>query len=293
MINNYIDLVRYVMNNGEYRPNRTGINTYSCFGTMLEYDISEHIPLIQEKYVPYKLAIRELLFFLSGKSNTKILEKQGVYIWKANTTREFLDNKGLHNYPIGDMGPSYSFNFRHYGAEYIDSTYTYEGEGYDQVHNLELSLRDDPYGRRHIINLWNPAELDKMALPPCLYSYQFYVSQNKLSLMCNMRSVDVFLGLPFNLFESSLLVYMLCHVLGYEPGTLRFSMGDTHIYETHMKQCRKLLENHDRMELDGKYNIKPQLYIYGEHSHIYDIEEQDIIIKNYKHMGQIKADMAI
>lgn len=286
----YIDIVRYVLCNGICKNNRTKYKSYSCFGLQMRYDVSENIPLIREKYVPYKLAIRELLFFLSGKSDTRILENKGVNIWKGNTSREFLDSRGLYDYPIGDMGPSYSFNFRHYGATYHTSQHNYDNVGYDQIYELEQSLKHNPDSRRHIINLWNPAVLDEMSLPPCLYSYQFYVVDNKLSLMCTMRSCDIFLGLPFNLFESSLLIYMLCSILDYEPGELIFNLGDAHIYENHIDQCNILLDRHDNMT----NNIKPKIIVDKNNiEHIYDIKEDMIHVIDYKHMGHLKADMAI
>ena len=181
----YLDSLRYIMEKGEPRPDRTGTGTISVFGMRTEYDISERLPVITTKRVSINNILRELLFFISGNTNTKILEDQGCNIWKANTSREFLDKQKL-DYEEGDGGTFYGYQWRHWGAEYDGMDKDYTNQGIDQLSNLIKGIREDPYSRRHILSAWNVSQLSEMCLVPCHLLCQFYVSADRKYLDCQL-----------------------------------------------------------------------------------------------------------
>lgn len=282
----YLDLVQDVIDNGISREDRTGTGTLSTFGQHMKFDLrSGCIPLLTTKRMSFKAIVKEMLFFMSGKSDSKILEEQGVSIWSGNTSREFLDSRGLTDYPEGDMGPSYSFNFRHYGADYSTCGEDYTGKGIDQVEKAIDLIKNDPTSRRIIISLWDPRQQHKMALPPCMYNYQFYVNDDELSLMVSARSTDIFLGLPFNLAGAAIVLRMFCKLCDKVPGDLIFNTGDAHIYKNHIDQMRE--------QLNRKPLIFPFMTIAGEQNNIDDFKLDDFIIDGYIHRSRIRADMAV
>jgi dihydrofolate reductase/thymidylate synthase len=181
----YLDSLKHIVDHGESRPDRTGVGTTSIFGMKMKYDISERLPVITTKRVSINNILRELLFFISGKTDTRILEEQGCKIWKANTSREFLDSRGL-DYEEGDLGTAYGFQWRHWGAEYNGMDKDYSEKGIDQLSELIKGIREDPYSRRHILSAWNVSQLNTMALQPCHMMCQFYVSGDRKFLDCQL-----------------------------------------------------------------------------------------------------------
>lgn len=241
----YLDLLHDVLENGSERLDRTGTGTISMFAKQVRFDISKHIPLLTTKFTAWKSCLQELLWFARGDTNAKHLQEQGVRIWDGNTTREFLDQRGLTDLPEGDIGAGYGFQWRHFGAEYNTCNDDYESQGIDQIEAVITSLREDPMGRRHIVSAWNPSALKRMALPPCHTMFQFYVEQkgSEKYLSCHMyqRSVDCFLGLPFNIFSYAVLTHIIAAKVGMKPKELVISTGDTHVYKDHIEQVRQQL----------------------------------------------------
>lgn len=284
----YMNLLKDVLENGENKPDRTRTGTKSIFGAQLKFDISERLPVMTTRKISFDIGAKELLFFISGKTNTKILEEQGVKIWKGNTTREFLDSRGL-NYEEGDMGAGYSFQWRHYGAEYDGADKNYIGEGIDQLSGLIKGIRDNPHSRRHILISWNPAALKKTSLPPCHVLAQFNVSGDRKYIDCSLyqRSADLFLGAPYNIMSYSLLTYMIGHVTGLKPRNFVYSIGDAHIYSNHIRQTEKLLKRMPRPFPILKFRRSAKI------KEIDDFSIDSFILEGYTSWDHISAEMAI
>lgn len=208
----YLDLIRDIIQNGVEKRDRTGVGTRSTFGNMMRFDISQTFPMLTTKRVYWKGVVEELLWFLRGSTYAKELADKDVHIWDGNGSREFLDKLGFKERKEGDLGPVYGFQWRHFGAKYGDCFTDYTGQGVDQIDQLIKRIKADPDSRRHIVSAWNVADLHKMALPPCHVLFQFYVSQGKLSCMLYQRSCDVGLGIPFNIASYALLTVMVARV---------------------------------------------------------------------------------
>ena len=206
----YKSLATRVLYNGSKRSDRTGTGTISHFGNMIEFDISEFVPVLTTKKLFWKSVIKELLWFLRGDTNAENLKKEGVNIWNGNSTKEAQSKLGLGHLKEGDCGANYSFQWRHFGAEYKTCDDDYTNQGIDQVKYVLDALKNDKYSRRIFLSGWNPCDLSKTVLPPCHVSCQFYVD-NDDNLSCHMyqRSCDVFLGLPFNIFSYAVFTYIL------------------------------------------------------------------------------------
>ena len=238
----------------------------------------------------WKGIVEELLFFLRGETDSKILENKGVYIWRGNTTRSFLDNLGLTHLREGEMGPTYSWNYRRFGAPYVPLDQRGEGEalpdGVDQVQNAIDLIKKDPTSRRILVSAWNPSVLKEVCLPSCHYAYQFYVEPDDgmLSILVNMRSCDVFLGLPFNIASYALLLYIVAKMTDLQPHKVYFTLCDTHIYQTHIEQCREQLSRYTK-EL-------PTLKILQKRDKIEDYTIDDFLLENYDPHRAISAPMA-
>ncbi len=270
----YIKLVKEVLSNGESRDDRTGVGTLSLFGKHFTLDISTSFPLLTTKRVWWKGVLEELLFFISGSTDTKILEDKGVNIWKGNTSRDFLDKRGLHSLKEGEYGKSYGYQWRKFGDKV------------DQLQLLIDGLKNDPYSRRHYMTAWNPLELENIPLPACHLSCQFYVSEsNKLSCQVYMRSSDVFLGLPFNIASYACLTYMIAHLTNLKPHELSFCLGDTHIYKNHIEQCNEMIKRQLRPF--------PKLKIKRKVNNIDEFKYEDFEIIDYNPHPTIKAEMAV
>lgn len=222
---------------------RNGI-VQGVFGLRFVYDLSDGtVPALTTKKVAWKTCIKELLWFLRGDTNNKILKEQGVHIWDGNASRDFLDSRGLTSYEEDDLGPVYGFQWRHSGATYKDCHTDYHGCGVDQIENVIQLLKNDPHSRRILVNSWNVSNLNEMALPPCHILFQFYVSSdNRLWLQFYQRSADMFLGVPFNILSYAVLLHLVCFKTGYKPGGMIHCIGDAHIYTDHEKAVMTQLE---------------------------------------------------
>ena len=291
--NGYLGLLNYIADFGKRKENRTGIDTISTFGQMIKFNLRQDgFPLITSKNVNFDHIKKELLFFLSGSSNTKELEEQGVNIWKPNTSREFLDGRGLTEYKEGDYGPAYGVQWRNWNGTF---GITNLKDGIDQFSLLLKGLMDNPNGRRHIVSAWNPAQIDAMALPPCHIMYQFDITDNTLNLQIYQRSCDMFLGVPYNLASYGLLLEMVCFWLNehqehwIEPGELTWVGGDCHIYENHLDQVGL-----QTSRMNSLFKL-PFVTINNnkEYPTFFDIGADDIQLQGYDHYAAIRAPMAV
>ena len=279
---NYLNALREVVSEGTWRETRNA-KTLSKFGIKMEFDISESFPLLTTKRMFWKGVLTELLWFIAVKTNAKELADQGVHIWDGNTTREFLDQRGLNEYEEGDCGPIYGFQWRHFNAKYKGHNENYDGEGVDQLQECIHLIKNDPSSRRIYMTAWNPQQLSEMCLPPCHVSYQFYVEDGYLSCMMYQRSGDMFLGIPFNIASTALLTNMIANVCGLKTKKIILVVGDAHIYENHMEAVEKQLEREP-------YSF-PKLIIKNNHLTIDDFMVDDFEIVDYQYHPTIKAEM--
>jgi dihydrofolate reductase/thymidylate synthase len=293
----YLNLAKSILSNGNTRSDRTQTGTISKFGTQMRFDISNSIPLLTTKRVPFKMTVEELLWFCRGDTDATILQKKGIKIWDGNTSREFLDNRGLTHYPEGTIGPQYGFLWRFFGAKYSpDFRDTSKNDvsligGFDQLRNVEHLLKTDPFSRRILISAWNPYQLHEQALPSCHLLVQFYVEEinNEKYLSCQfyMRSNDLFLGNPVNIASYSILTYILAQKCGMKPKELVYTCGDTHIYTNHIDQMKEQLTRTTRPF--------PKLLLSEE---VTNKDWKDLTIDDFELIGYmphatIKGEMAI
>lgn len=284
----YLDLIRELLEGDALaRENRTGVDTIGKFGHQMRFSLSESFPLLTTKKVFWKGVVEELLWFLRGETDSTILSEKGVHIWDGNGSREFLDSRGFSEREVGDLGPVYGFQWRHFGAKYIDSKTDYTGQGYDQLKECVRLLKEDPFSRRIVISAWNPSDLSQMALPPCHMSVQFHVTPSRrLNALMFQRSCDVGLGVPFNIASYSLLTCMLAHHCGLERGEFVYAMGDVHIYQNHVEALREQME---RVPF-----AFPSLEIKAEKEKELDqYTMDDFILNNYKYHPSIKMKMVV
>ncbi|MEW5316864.1 MAG: hypothetical protein WDW38_008208 [Sanguina aurantia] len=242
----YLELVQDLIANGVYRPDRTGTGTFSRFGRTARYSLRHTFPMLTTKRVFWRGVVEELLWFVSGETDARLLQAKGVRIWDGNSSRAYLDSVGLSHREEGDLGPVYGFQWRHFGAAYRDMHADYTGQGVDQLAEVIHRLRTNPTDRRILLTAWNPAALHEMALPPCHMFCQFYVADGELSCLMYQRSCDVGLGVPFNIASYSLLTLMIAQVVGLQPGEFVHVMGDTHVYANHIEPLKEQLLNTPR-----------------------------------------------
>jgi thymidylate synthase len=261
----YHDLMRHVMQNGTVKSDRTGTGTKSVFGYQMRFDLSEGFPVVTTKKLHLRSIIHELLWFLKGDSNIKYLKENGVSIWD-----EWADENG-------ELGPVYGVQWR--------SWPTASGETIDQIQKLVDSIKNNPDSRRHIVNAWNVAEVENMALPPCHTMFQFYVADGKLSCQLYQRSADIFLGVPFNIASYALLTLMLAQVCDLEPGDFVHTFGDAHIYSNHFEQVE--------LQLSRDFRPLPEMKINPEIKSIFDFKYEDFELVNYDPHPTIKAPIAV
>jgi len=289
----YLAIMNEIMQYGIDRDDRTGIGTRSIFSSRQLYDLSDTFPIITTRHQWLRGIFEELKLYLSGKTDNTILQDKGINIWNGNTSREFLNSRGLDDYPEGDMGETYGFNFRHFGGKYENckSEYRRGENGFDQVENVINLIKTDPTSRRIIINLWNPSTTHKAALPSCLMMYQFFVDTRLKTLNCQIyiRSSDYFLANNWNCCTGALLVYMICALkdIPYTPGFISVVTGDTHIYKTHFKQVNENLTR-DAVPFPKLEINKEKVYETLE-----DFEFADLRLIGYQAQPTIYADMAV
>ena len=261
----YLDLLRYIRENGTVKSDRTGVGTQSIFGYQMRFNLAEGFPLLTTKKVHLKSIIYELLWFIAGDTNIKYLHDHNVTIWD-----EWADADG-------NLGPVYGHQWR--------SWPTPDGGTIDQLANVVEQLKRNPDSRRHIVSAWNPGEVDRMALPPCHAMFQFYVADNRLSCQLYQRSADCFLGVPFNIASYALLTMMIAQACGYEPGDFVHTLGDAHIYLNHMDQVQEQLSREPR--------ALPKMILNPEKKDIFSFEYEDFTLEGYDPWPTIKAPIAV
>lgn len=264
-VKQYLDLMNDILETGASKTDRTGTGTLSVFGRQLRFDLSKGFPLLTTKKLHTRSIIIELLWFLKGDTNIKYLHDHGVTIWD-----EWADENG-------DLGPVYGHQWR--------SWPTPNGGTIDQITNVINQIKQKPDSRRHIVSAWNPAEVDKMALPPCHAMFQFYVADGKLSCQLYQRSADYFLGVPFNIASYALLTYMFAQQCDLLPGEFVWTGGDTHLYTNHLEQAK--------LQLTREPYPLPQLNIKRKPASIFDYQFEDFEIVNYQSHPGIKAPIAV
>ncbi len=265
MESQYLDLMRHVLERGQRKADRTGTGTLSVFGWQMRFDLRASFPLLTTKKLHFKSIAYELLWFLRGETNVRWLQENGVTIWD-----EWADARG-------ELGPVYGHQWRHWPAR--------DGGEIDQIARVIDSLKHKPDSRRHIVTAWNPADVERMALPPCHAFFQFYVADGELSCQLYQRSADIFLGVPFNIASYALLTHMLAQQCDLEPGDFIWTGGDCHIYSNHFEQVRTQLARAPRPY--------PRLAIRRRPASIFDYEYEDFAIEGYDPHPAIKAPVAV
>ena len=261
----YLDLMRHVLQNGVTKSDRTGTGTRSVFGYQMRFDLSQGFPALTTKKLHLKSIIHELLWFLSGDTNIRYLKENGVRIWD-----EWADKNG-------DLGRVYGAQWRSWrGAN---------GETIDQIRNLVQQIQTNPDSRRLIVSAWNPAEVDSMALPPCHALFQFYVANGKLSCQLYQRSADIFLGVPFNIASYALLTLMLAQVCGLQAGEFIHTLGDAHLYNNHLEQAR--------LQLTREPRPLPKMHINPDVRDIFSFRFNDFELTDYDPHPHIKAQVSV
>jgi thymidylate synthase len=261
----YLDLLDTVIKNGTEKKDRTGTGTLSIFGYQMRFNLGEGFPLLTTKKLHLKSIIHELLWFISGDTNTAYLNQNGVKIWN-----EWADKDG-------NLGPVYGYQWRSWPAA--------DGRKIDQLLNVIGSIKNNPDSRRHIVSAWNVGEIEKMALPPCHILFQFYVAGGKLSCQLYQRSADIFIGVPFNITSYALLTMMVAQVTGLKPGNFVHTFGDAHIYLNHIEQVK--------IQLSREPFTLPQMIINPEILEITDFRYEDFSLVNYSAHPHIKGDIAV
>ena len=290
----YLKLLKDTLTHGEKRVTRNGI-VYSVFGIMITFDISELFPLLTTKKMFTKGIVHELLWFLKGSTNSKDLEKEGINIWKLNSSREFLDSSGLYNYIEGELGPVYGWQWRSFNAEYPKQLgASHNTQCVDQLKYVLQELLAPNNSRRAVISGWNPCQLHQMALPPCHILYTFYKDSRGLSCMMNMRSSDLFLGLPFNIASVALLTHILAKVLHLNVANIAITATDAHIYSEHIDAINKQMQNpvYEAPRLCITANEQPppvDSTIDAKIRWIENLKNDDFIFVDYQSASAIKA----
>ncbi len=257
--------MRHVREKGVFKEDRTGTGTYSVFGYQMRFDLAQGFPALTTKKLHLRSIIHELLWFLSGQTNVRYLRDNGVSIWD-----EWAD-------PSGELGPVYGYQWR--------SWPTPDGKSIDQVKAVLESLKNNPDSRRHIINAWNVACIDQMALPPCHMLFQFYVSEGRLSCQLYQRSADIFLGVPFNIGSYALLTMMVAQVLDLEVGDFVHTLGDAHLYKNHLEQVD--------LQLQRTPLHLPKMTINPEVKDLFAFTYDDFELSDYEHHPHIAAPVAV
>jgi thymidylate synthase len=261
----YLDLLRHIQENGVHKSDRTGTGTQSCFGYQLRFDLAKGFPLVTTKKVHLKSIIYELLWFLKGETNIAYLKENGVRIWD-----EWADDNG-------ELGPVYGKQWRSWEGK--------DGKVVDQVSELIEQIKKNPDSRRLIVSAWNVADLLEMALMPCHNMFQFYVAEGKLSCQLYQRSADVFLGVPFNIASYALLTMMIAQVCDLQPGEFIHTFGDVHIYSNHMEQVN--------LQLGREPFALPTMKLNPAVKNIFDFKFEDFTLENYQSHPAIKAPVAV
>lgn len=282
----YLEIIKNCIDKGSMQKDRTNTGTLALFGQSMRFSLANStLPLLTTKSVPFRVVLEELLFFIRGDTNNKILKDKNIHIWDGNSTKEFLEKNGIDR-EEGDLGPIYGFQWRHYGADYKTCHDNYNGQGIDQLNNVIENLRKDPYSRRMIVVAWNPTQLSEMALPPCHCLFQFLVGDGKLSCILYQRSGDMGLGIPFNIASYSILTLMVAKLVGLEANEFIHFIGDAHVYLNHVEPLREQILREPR-------NFPKLKFVEKEYKTIEDFKFEDFILEGYCPMPKIAMKMAI
>jgi thymidylate synthase len=277
----YLDLLRLILERGKDREDRTGTGTRGIFGHQMRFDLREGFPLLTTKKLHIKSIIHELLWFLRGETHVKPLQDVGVRIWNEWATAEQTARFGRAE---GDLGPIYGHQWRNFGATRRPDG-TYERDGVDQIKRLLRDIVENPSSRRLIVTGWNPKEVDQVALPPCHTLFQFYVQDGELSCQLYQRSADVFLGVPFNIASYALLTTMIAHVTNLRPGEFIHTLGDAHLYKNHIEQAK--------LQLTRTPRKLPTLRIVNDRRDLFAFQYEDFVIEGYDPYPHIAAEVSI
>ncbi len=261
----YLDLLAEVLAHGALKSDRTGTGTRSVFGRQMRFGLAERFPLLTTKKLHLKSILYELLWFLRGDTNVRWLQEHGVTIWD-----EWADANG-------ELGPVYGYQWRHWR--------TPDGREIDQLRQVVEQIRARPDSRRHLVTAWNPADVDRMALPPCHALFQFYVAENRLSCQMYQRSADLFLGVPFNIASYALLTLMVAQVTGLAPGEFVLTLGDAHLYLNHLQQAREQVGRTPRAF--PRMRLNPQV------KDVFGFRYEDFTLEGYDPHPAIKAPIAV
>ncbi|XP_059633687.1 bifunctional dihydrofolate reductase-thymidylate synthase-like isoform X2 [Cornus florida] len=281
----YLRLIQDIISSGAQKDDRTGTGTLSRFGCQMRFNLRKSFPLLTTKRVFWRGVVEELLWFISGSTNAKVLQDKDVHIWDGNASRDYLDSIGLTDREEGDLGPIYGFQWRHFGARYINMHADYTGQGFDQLLDVIYKVKNKPDDRRIILSAWNPSDLKLMALPPCHMFAQFYVANGELSCQMYQRSADMGLGVPFNIASYALLTCMIAHVCDLIPGDFIHVTGDAHVYRTHIRPLQEQLQ-----KLPKPF---PILRINSEKKDIDSFAASDFKLIGYDPHQKIEMKMAV
>lgn len=287
----YLNLVKDVIERGNKRTDRTGVGTLSLFAPpQLRFRLDTYFPLLTTKKTFFRGVAEELFWFLKGSTHVKELQDKKIKIWDGNSSRLFLNQRGLYHYDEGELGPVYGFQWRHLGAEYKGYQHDYTGQGIDQIAQIINQIKTNPTDRRIILTAWNPVDLDKMALPPCHLYCQFYVTEvpngkNLLSCQMYQRSCDLGLGVPFNIASYALLTYLIAHCTDTVPYEFIHCMGDAHVYLNHIEPLKEQIKREPRPF--------PTLKITNPTKNIDELSYKDLLLEDYEPYGPIKMEMAV
>jgi len=281
----YLSMVRRIIDTGYVENGRNG-TTRCLFGEKMEFSLDDNrLPLLTSKKVAWRTCLRELLWFMSGSTSNDVLRENKVNIWDGNSTREFLDSRGLHHLRPGDLGPVYGHQWRHFGAPYTTCEADYTNQGVDQLSQVINQLKNDRQSRRIILCAWNPGQLDEMALPPCHAFVQFHVVENTKLICClYQRSGDVGLGVPFNIASYAFLTHLLAHHTGLVAHKLIHFIGNAHVYETHVDALREQLNN----DVSGFPTLK---IVAPVRENVEEYVEKDFVVSGYSPSKVVKMDM--
>lgn len=285
----YLEILTELVNHGVPVNDRTGVGTRASWAKMIQHDMSEGFPIITTRKIAFRIAFEETMFFLRGDTDTRKLEEKKIKIWQGNTTREFLDDRGLTHLPEGSMGKGYSFQWRNFNGKDPKLGDWHPEPGVDQIKNLLEGLKESPTSRRHLVTAWNPSQLSETPLPPCHIMHQYQVLDGQLNSMWFQRSADMYHGVPYNLMSYSFLNMLFAKYLGLKPGVVVGVFGDAHVYENQLSNIFTQLER-------DPYGL-PELTIEKELNSLDDIlslEYSDISIENYDCYPALpKVEMAV
>lgn len=280
----YIKIMRQILDEGiDVENDRTGVGTRGIFGAQMVFDMDDGFPLLTTRRIAFRIAFEEMMWFLRGQTDSKILEQKKINIWRGNTTREFLDAKGLTHLPEGDAGKNYSWQLRNFNG-------SGPGLGYDQLAAIVSGIKTDPFSRRHFVSYWNPQQvLTEAALPPCHVSWAVQVAGGRLNLSFQMRSNDFYLGNPTNIAGYGFLLHALARLTGYRLGRLVFQGSDVHLYSNQLDNAR-IQVTREPLPLP-EFRINKQL---SDLDDLLALEYSDVEVVGYKHHPELpKVEMAV